>query len=95
MAGCMEGSVQLVFHWLEQLKQDIQIQDIKTWKTNINLKHISRFGSYRAVNIPRLSYKNESRNAVKGKNRNYIYKLRPTRCNVSWIYLFLQTLYIF
>ena len=28
-------------------------------------------------------------------NENYSYKLQPTRCNVSWIYLFLQTLYMF
>jgi hypothetical protein len=40
-------------------KADIQIKDVNPWKTNINLNHISRFGSYRAVNILRLCYKNE------------------------------------
>ena len=29
IAGCVEVSVQLVLHWLQQVKQDIQIQDIK------------------------------------------------------------------
>jgi hypothetical protein len=66
----MEGSVQLILHWLEQVKQDMQIQDIKPLKTNVNLNHISRFGSYRAVNIFRLRYKNESRNAIKGNKRS-------------------------
>jgi hypothetical protein len=51
--------------------QDIQIQDIKPLKTSINLNHISSFGSYLAVNILRLRYKNESRNAVKGNNRKF------------------------
>jgi len=32
----------------------------------------------------------------KGYNRSTSnYKLQPTRCNVSWIYLFLQKLYMF
>jgi len=38
-------------------------------KTEINLCYISEYSPYRAVNIPRLSYKNQPVNAVYGNNR--------------------------
>jgi hypothetical protein len=38
---------------------------IETWhKTKINPNCVQRFGPYRAVNTPRLGYKNQSVNAV-------------------------------